>query len=431
MVAIVKKLNFKPKKALLLIIDLPNRGRAIAGIALGLSLCLLVSSKAEASTFKLQKVVDTNTSIPGGIGKFTNLNPFVPPSLERGSIAFSGSGSDSQSGIYLKDRNTLKIVANTNTSIPSATGKFSSFGTPSLDNGNVAFLGIGSNFFVQQGIYKSIGGKLNVIADYNTAIPSGTDNFTGFNRRGSVYVDPCLDAGNVAFRGYGPYIGSAEQAGIYTNIGGKLKVVANTNTSIPSGIGKFAEFSDFVIDQDSVAFIGIGSSLPLQEGIYANIGGQLKRIADTNTPIPGGQGSFSRFTNYFASSEQTRIAFDNGSVVFNGFGSDNQQGIYTNISGTLKVVADRNTSIPGGTGKFTSFGTPSLDKGNIAFVGNGGVYTTLGGSLKKVIAANDSLNAKIVSSVSIGREALSENQIAFFVEFTDGSRGIYVATLSK
>lgn len=429
MVAIVEKLNSKPKKALLLTIDLPNRGRAIASIALGLSVCLLVSSKAEASTFKFQKVVDTNTSIPGGTGKFTNFSPFVPPSLDRGSVAFSGSGSNSQSGIYGKVDNTLKVFANTSTRISNATGNFSSFGTPSLDQKDVAFLGIGANFFVQQGIYTNIGDKLNVVADYNTAIPGGTGNFTEFNRRGSVYVDPCLDAGNVAFRGYGG--GSSEQAGIYTNTGGKLNVVANTSTSIPNGTGKFAEFSDFVIDQISVAFIATGSSFPLQEGIYTSIGGKLKMVADTNTPIPGGQGNFSRFTNYFASSEQTRIAFDSGSVAFNGFGSNNQQGIYTNIGGSLQVVADRNTFIPGGTGKFTSFSTPSLDKGNVAFVGNGGIYTTLGGSLKKVIAANDSLNGKIVSSVAIGRKALSENQIAFFTQFTDGSRGIYVAILPK
>jgi hypothetical protein len=51
--------------------------------------------------------------------------------------------------------------------------------------------------------------------------------------------------------------------------------------------------------------------------------------------------------------------------------------------------------------------------------------------LTKVIAPNDSLDGKIVSSVSIGREALNRNRIAFAVGFTDGSAGIYIATLKK
>ncbi len=425
--SMIEQSQSKSQKSRLMTTALQNRGRASAGIALGLSVCLLVSSKAEASTFKFQKVVDTKTSIPGGTGNFTNLSPFVPPSTHQGSVAFFGSGSDSQSGIYLKVGTTLKVVANPNTPIPSDTGKFSSFGTPSLGNGNVAFLGIGSNFFVQQGIYTNIGGTLKVVADYKTPIPGGTGNFTEFNRRGSVYVDPSLNSGNIAFRGYG----GSSQAGIYTNIGGKLNVVANTNTPIPRGTGKFGDFSDSVIDEGRVAFIGTGSSFPLEQGIYTNVSGTLKAVVDTNTAIPGGSGNFSRFTDYFASSEQTRIAFDNGNVAFNGFGSNNQQGIYTNIGGKLNVVANTNTLIPGGTGKFARFSTPCLDNGNVAFAANEGIYTNLGGSLTKVIAANDSLNGKIVRSVSTGREALSQNRIAFFVEFTDGSRGIYVATLSQ
>jgi hypothetical protein len=226
-----------------------------------------------------------------------------------------------------------------------------------------------------------------------------------------------LDNRNVAFVGGS----SSEQQGIYTKIGGTLNVVADTNTPIPNGTGNFAGFVDFSQDNQNVTFVGYNSS---QSGIYTNIARELKVLADRNTPIPNGAGNFASFGG---------LSLDKKDVAFLGFDSSNQTGIYTKIGGKLNVVADTNTPIPGGTENFIGFGIPSLDKGNVAFLGFGssiaGMYTTLGGSLTKVIAINDSLDGKIVNSLNSEREALNRNRIAFFVGFTDGSQAIYIATL--
>ncbi len=61
----VGSLQPKSSQSLLSTNTLRKTGRLATSLALGLSVCLLVSSKAEANTFEFQKVVDTNTPIPG------------------------------------------------------------------------------------------------------------------------------------------------------------------------------------------------------------------------------------------------------------------------------------------------------------------------------------------------------------------------------
>jgi hypothetical protein len=259
-----------------------------------------------------------------------------------------------------------------------------------------------------------------VVVDTNTPIPGGIGNFTDFNSSRS----PAIDKDRIAFEGSG-----SSGSGIYIKVGNTLKVVVDTNTPIPGGTGNFSDFGDVSLDDKDIAFESLGSSeqgIQVQ-GIYTSIGGTLKVVADRNTPIPRSTGNFTSFAN---------SSLDDGNVVFRGFGSS-ERGIYIKeVGGTLKVVVDNNTPIPGGTGNFTFFNNPSLDAGNVAFEAFSsnselGIYTTLGGSLRKVIAPNDSLDGKIIGIVSIGPEALSGNRIAFTAGFTDGSGGIYIATLRK
>ncbi|CAN0523241.1 unnamed protein product, partial [Scytosiphon promiscuus] len=63
-------------------------------------------------------------------------------------------------------------------------------------------------------------------------------------------------------------------------------------------------------------------------------------VADKNTMIPGGTGNFTSFL--------PPVPIGGDDVAFLGRGSSDQEGIYTSIGGTLAVVADLNTIIPGG-----------------------------------------------------------------------------------
>ncbi len=150
------------------------------------------------------------------------------------------------------------------------------------------------------------------------------------------------------------------------------------------------------------------------------------KVADTNTPIPGGTGTFEGFGD---------PSLDGGKVAFAGkTANEIIHGIYTNVSGSLVRVADANTPIPDGTGTFRLLGDPSLDGGNVAFAGENvfeffqGIYTDLGGTLAKVIDTTDSLDGKTIQTLEMGREGLSEGQIAFRAIFSDLSSGIYLTT---
>ncbi len=155
-------------------------------------------------------------------------------------------------------------------------------------------------------------------------------------------------------------------------------------------------------------------------------------VADTDTAIPGGTGNFTFFTD---------TSIDGGEVAFSGASGDlSQQGVYTDVGGSLRVVADLNTAIPGGTGNFDIFTNPSIDGGDVAFSGfgfgsgsdfEGGLYVEVGGMLFEVIAAGDTLDGKTVEVIGSGEESLSGDQVAFFAGFTDGTEGIFIATIPE
>ncbi|MDF5714636.1 MAG: hypothetical protein PUP93_12285 [Rhizonema sp. NSF051] len=421
---------------------LQKTGSVVSGL-LALSFCLLASSQAQAIDISFTKVVDTNTLVPNGTKTSTFTYFFGnAPSLDNGSVAFLANGILSTLpfqevgpqgvlGIYTNLGGSLNVLADTRTQIPGGTRNFFSLNSPSFKNGSVAFAGSLTQGSPTQSIYTNIGGSLNLVADLNTPVPGSTENF-------GYLTAPSLDNGSVAFLRSG--LGLPIE-GVYTNLGGSLSAIADMNTPIPGGTGNFTRFSNPSLSNGIVTFIGFGDSEEVsQAGIYTNLGGLLNAIADTNTAIPGGTGNFTNFTS---------LSSENGSVAFIGQRREtisqppSQQGIYTNLGGSLRAIADLNTPIPNGTGNFTSFRSLSLNKGNIAFLGanssSQGIYTNLSGLLTKVIATGDSLDGKTVSSsvpqfdqgLLLGQQSLSGNQIAFSVGFTDGSEAIYIATVNS
>jgi hypothetical protein len=129
-------------------------------------------------------VAGTNSGIPGGSGNYTNLPSAA--SLSGSNVAFFGAGAGGQQGIYARSSGVLARVADTNTAIPGGSGNFITFSPPSpitppnpiISGDNVAFFGSGSGN--QQGVYAKISGSLTKVADTNTAIPGGIGNFTTF-----------------------------------------------------------------------------------------------------------------------------------------------------------------------------------------------------------------------------------------------------------
>lgn len=382
----------------------------LLGLVVGM---FLVSDAALGGVITFRKIADTDTPIPGGTGNFTALD--IAPSLSSGNVAFLGEGSSDQVGIYIDVGGTLSVVADTSTPIPDGTGSFTSFGTASLDGQDVSFKGDGTD---QSGIYARIGGSLGTIADLSTSIPAGTGQFTGFGT-----YPPSIDGGTVVFAASG----SSSQSGIYADTTGSLSVVADTGTAIPGGSGNFVIFDIPSLDAGDVAFRGFGSG---QGGIYTRIDDVFDVVIDLTTPIPGGTGNFSSFG---------MASISVGSVALRAGPSYQEVGVYSDIGGSLDVVADTNTPIPNGTGTFIFQGgdPPSIDGEYVAFRGtNGsgfeaGIYGLVEDTLIRIVDRNETLDGKTPSTwgFEAGPEALSGTDVAFFVSFTGGSEGIYVATV--
>ncbi len=360
---------------------------------------LVCSPSAVAVDFEFIKIVDTNTVIPGHTATFGSLSV---PSLDGGHLAFWGGGPIA--GLY-SFTDSLSMVADTNTPIPAGTGNFDYFNYPLVDGDSVAFYAQDSSN--RPGIYKH-DGKLSMVADYNTPIPQGSGNFFNFS-------NPPGEDGKLVFQGSG-----SGQQGIYASEGSLSRVVDLT-MNIPSGSGKFTSLGQPFIGGYNVAFLGAGNG---QEGVYNSFFGTLTRIADLNTPIPSGTGNFSDFD---------ALSADGDYVAFRASGNGGQRGIYYTGSDGMKRLADLNTPVPGGTGNFTALGFPSFDGGAVAFAADGtgqeGVYTNLDGSLGKVVDLSDSLDGKTLSNLYFNTvsQGISDRNMAFLARFDDNSQAIYVA----
>jgi hypothetical protein len=271
---------------------------------------------------------------------------------------------------------TFERIANTTTPIPGGTGNFNFFTFPVIAGGRVSFHGAGSGG--QEGIYSSTGGVLSVNYSQQTPIPGGTGNFTGFSL-------PAAAGSNLVFYAEG----TANQQGVYTDIGGSLQAVANLGTPIPGGTGNFTNFGgpsgQPVLSGASVAFGAAGSGTQL--GIYRWTGGISSVVANTNTPQPGGAGAFENLSD--AAIDGSRVAFFGSRPIPGGF----RAGLYVSDGGSLSIAADSAMPVPGGSGNFTGFGSPSLSGQTVYFTGQDavddlGIYSSTVGQVSLLFNTN-------------------------------------------
>jgi len=378
----------------------------------------------------LVQAVSTDTLIPGGTGSF-NILP-RGASFDGLSLAFFGGGTGGQQGIYLQDRYVFSdpvTIADTNTPIPNGTGNFVSFlgdsalpPDPCVSGNNVAFYGAGSAG--QRGIYVSWSGSLTPVADTQTAIPGGSGNFTGFAPVGWP-PDPQISGENIAFHGEG----MGGQSGVYAQITGTLVKIADTGTAIPGGTGNFVAYPpDPTISGASVAFGGSGSGG--QQGLYLSKAGVLSVIADENTLWPPDPAH--TFTGF-----PVDPTLSGDTAAFVGSSTGGRMGVFVKYpvdpqfpGDPLRQVADLQTDIPGGSGKFTGFGAVSISATDLAFLGTGtggqtGIYDLTAGSLVKVVAVGDVLGGKTITGLNFTRTGLSGDPVSFQATFADGSQGLF------
>jgi hypothetical protein len=216
----------------------------------------------------ISRFADLNTAIPNGTGNFTSFSPF--PSTTGTTVAFAGAGASSQAGIYLSTGGSTPAVAKVadkNTAVPGgASGNFTAIGSnPSISGSNVVFrAGFGGASL--NGVYLYNGSTLSTVADSNTALPSGSGNFS------TTFFEPTVSGSNVSF---------INNNGVYALIGGTLKTIADTSTPSPNGSGNFTTISAYApISGNEIAFIG---NTATTKGVYLYDGAALHTLLDNSS----------------------------------------------------------------------------------------------------------------------------------------------------
>lgn len=382
-----------------------------------LVLVSLVPGAVAGQGFVFEKIVDDDTPVPGGQGTFEDLDP---PAIDGDEVAFRSVGIET--GIYKASIGGSAVrIADTSTTQPDTGGEtFSEFGQfserPDIRNGTVYFTGRGPT---RLGIYSGSGGGVSLVADDATALPGAPGPLAPSGK-------PSHDDQTVFSANNSPSV--PVFAGVYvTTPAGPIAVVADSRLP-PDGLG-FFNSDQPTIGGGTLAF-HVNSSPGGSDFLYtipvADAGTTAPTLlVSTGDPDPQG-GAFGDLSRPTADRSTGELCF---------FGNDE---IYHWDGLQFLLVADTDTAIPGGTGTFRSFSLEcSIDSGDVVFGGfdeffGTGVYLKpRGGSLVKVIDTADMLEGEAVQQVTLGRNAIQGDRIAFHARYGSFQSGIFVTNVPE
>lgn len=370
-----------------------------------------------------QRVVQSGDTIPGSAIALTS--PGLP-AVRDGYVAFRGTGP-TDAGAFRQNLlrfhdDTLENLVNLGTPIPSGTGTFTDLTpTPNTGDGLVVFRGTGSGG--QQGVYYASDDGITKIANQGTPIPGGSGNFTAF------WLLNSIDDGNVAFAA----AGTNEQQGVYASFGGgPLEVVADLNTPQPEGTANFdvLPLQPISIDRDRVVFRG-GNEPTLLLGLYEYVAGELRRIVDSTQTVPGGPPVMNYIGVGDARNGHTAVLVADGIPA-------TEIAIVKRVGGVTSLVANLDTPVPGGAGSFITFTEPGCGGRYVAFIGASdslrrAVYTDALGGLTEVVGQGTQIDGRVIgaatNAVLISVQPLDGRQLTFRCAFTDGVSAIFLAHL--
>ncbi len=352
---------------------------------------LLWAGSLSAGTFV--RLADQNTAIPNGTGTFIDYVPFM---ANGGNVVFRGPGNQ-QAGLYVvpAQAGTITMLVNQDTPIPEGTGTFpapSSFLVFKVDGNDLVFEGN------QSGIYDvDLTGDPPRSVDHKTFICEPGYGFGGVNAfrapsesGGTVVslVTNVFGEGAIYTMPLAGVIGMVDPCAAPQLRASNVTLVASLNVPVPGDPqGRNFEqhsFANPLIDGANIIFGGAAG--PDLSGIYGFTPDGLVDLVDTNTPVPGGTGTFQSFA--FARDSSTAYSLSAGNVVFRGFDQSGTEGIY--------------------------------------------LVPATGGNVTKIVAVGDTLsdgrtvigNSGGFFQPPIQNNSLSGNQLAFRIDFSDPAMGV-------
>jgi len=420
-------------------------------------ICLLVLLTYFVSSAKgdtLRTVTLSGDTAPGTVAEFSFLSS--PVLNDAGQAAFqggltgSGISSSNDRGIWSEGSGTLTLVARKGEGAVGTTSTFSNFGLVTKpiinDTGQTAFRGTLASAVTDIGIWSEGEGSLSLVARNGDIAPDTSVSLSSI----LVPSTPVLnDAGQTAFQGIltGPGVAPSNDRGIWSEGNGSLALIARAGDGAPGTTASYSHFGSIVLnDVGQAAFHG--SLTPSTDGIWSEGGGSLNLVARNGDGAPGTSANFS-FLSGPAINNAGQTAFQGLLKGTSGVTTSDNEGIWSEGSGSLSLVTRKGDGAPGTSVSFAGLGSPVINRvGQTAFqaslTGPGvninnseGIWFEDGGSLSLVAREGDGAPGTSASFRSISDPILNGAGQVAFSSFLTGSgvssnndRGIWAQDLS-
>lgn len=353
--------------------------------AVGITLSLIITGKAEAYTFT--KIADTTTSVPNTNRFFNSFGSF--DINNSGTAAFSASvpGSvRSATGVFTSDGEQLTTISFRGDTIITDVNI--------NDKGDVAFWRVVGSPRQPDAwdLLISSNGLTTLI--YRNPIPLSPPEFSiSINNEGTVAfldIDFCCQYRNDFL--------------LTISADGEQTTIAQTSPPFAS------LFSPAINDIGTVAFTAILDTGG--RGIFTSSGGDYTTIVDTS-------GSFESLSY---------LAINNaGTVAFWASLDAGGEAIFTSSGGDYTTIVDS-------SGLFDNFSVPAINNaGTVAFgasldAGGYGIFTGADPAVDKVIVTGDTLFGSTVTNLRFSRNGFNDaGQIAFVASLENGRQGLFRA----
>ena len=343
-------------------------------MALLVSILLAVNAQAA----ELRTVALTGQPAPGTAGAtFESFGSFIHPISfvyggavlnDAGHVAFranlTGSGVDATNnqGVW-SEGSGLSLVARTGSQAPGAASGVNFSTDPELelffpvfnDAGQTAFYGALSDGGL--GLWSEGSGSLSLVAQSGgqaPGTPSGVN--IDFSNLYQFLDSPVLNnAGQTTFRSFlsGPGVTNANKFGRWAERAGSLELVGRRGSSmpgLPAGVVNFTMEEAGLNDAGQTVFYanlsGSGVNNSNNQSVWSDVSGSLALVARKGDPIPGMPGvSFGNLNFTDAINNAGQTAFVAG--LSNDDSEFDQESLWLADSGNLTLLARRGTQAAG------------------------------------------------------------------------------------
>jgi hypothetical protein len=353
-------------------------------------------------------LIDTiNNSTPDG---FT-IRGFSSSQLSGDKVVYSVQDTDFKIKALLSSQGQIEnraspqnLLVGQSTQWPDSEFTFAEFGFNFNQGGDLesdnrfSFTGISNEGSV--GLFLSQDESISLLLSSEDTMPASE------NLHWSRFGEPNYVNKRTAFLGFHRFENDTDFRGVYIYENGSLTRIADSNTELPRGVGKFEGSSSQVgFDGNMVAFWG--GPLENNQGMFAaEDADSLRALAVKGDTIPG--------TGLVIESFMSPPVVDNGTIYFVAFSEGFNSHLLKSSNGELSTVVTHGETTPDG-GAFDQIGNSGMvaTEGKLYFTATGspthvGIYVIEDGVISTVLNNETPFFQRQLSNALILRDAVGD-----------------------